>query len=48
MSAGTLIINGPLRDPRHKSCSKLHTYVIWDTKWGRSARKQSNRGCYNK
>ena len=27
MSAGTLIINGPLRDPRHRSCSKLPTYV---------------------
>ena len=26
MSAGTLIINGPLRDPRHRSCSKLPTY----------------------
>ena len=34
MSAGTLIINGPLRDPRHRSCSKLPTYVTMGQKVG--------------
>ena len=34
MSAGTLIINGPLRDLRHRSCSKLPTYVTMEQKVG--------------
>ena len=34
MSAGTLIINSPLRDPRHRSCSKLPTYVTMGQKVG--------------
>ena len=34
MSAGTLIINGPLRDPRHRSCSNLPTYETMGQKVG--------------
>ena len=34
MSAGTLIINGPLLDPRHRSCSKLPTYMTMGQKVG--------------
>ena len=34
MSAGTLIINGPLRDARHRSSSKLPTYVTMRQKVG--------------
>ena len=34
MSVGTLIINGPLRDPRHRSCLYLPTYETMGQKVG--------------
>ena len=34
MAAGTLIINGPLWDPRHRSCSNLPTYETMGQKVG--------------